>query len=589
LFEGVPADLINTLNGLAHRLTAARRSLRSSGMRRTLIPLSSLLALLCCGGVAGATPYVVYTANSETDGAVVLRTEPATGALVEISRNGSQGGLFETPFDLAIEADGNLVVADLGAPCTSGVEAPCPNDGRVIRVDPLSGRQTLVSSGGVLVDTAGIAVAPDGALYVVDNLAADNDGAVVRIDPRTGAQTVVSEGDRLDLPFGIALDRDGRLVVANRVSPGAVLGTCLASGRIVRVDPSTGAQTVVAESLLPLIDLIGWPLGLAIDRDGTIILANECSLLSTLTGGVGLVRVNPLGGLLSVLTPNSPADILQTPERIALAPSGDYLVSDFTAGDGDGGIVAVSASNGAQTLLRSDPLFNHPLGIAAVVNHPPTAALSVDPGLVAAGQAVRLDGSGSRDPDAQRLVYEWDLNGDGTFEAGSGTNPTASRTFTVDGTATVRVRVNDPHGGRAVAEARATVDGSMPVITGARTTAKVLAVGRRPPKRRRPPRSTSVRFGLSEQATVTVSVERARSGRRRSGVCRPRAKRGRRCLIWSRARRIVRSAQAGSNAIPVRAKGLSPGRFRLGLQAVDRVGNSSTRRTLPLRVVRLRN
>ena len=551
-------------------------------MRRTLILLSSLVALLCCGGVAPAAqgePYVVYTANSFANGAVILRTDPATGELVEISRNGAQGSFFQRPFDLAVEADGSLVVADMGEPCTAQME-PCPHDGRVIRVDPLTGRQVLVSSGGELVDTAGIAVAPNGALYVVDNLAADDDGGVLRIDPGTGAQTMISRGGGLlephfDLPFGVAFDRDGSLLVTNRGAPGS---SCLNIGSVIRVDPTTGARSAVASGVL----LLSLPFGLVVDPQGRIVFSNEC-------GDHALVRITSLLPLiLDGLTSPSPG-VLTIAERIALTPGGGFLVTDFGPTPGDGGIVAVPADGGTPTLLRTDPLFNHPLGIAAVVNHPPAAALTVDPGVVAAGRPVRLDGSGSRDPDGHRLVYEWDLDGDGTFEAGSGSNPTATRSFTVDGIATVRVRVNDPHGGRAVAEALATVDGSMPVITGARTGAKVLGVGRRPRTRRRPPRATTLRFGLSEEATVTVTLERARSGRRRNGACRPRAKRGRRCLIWSRARRTTRVAQAGRNAIPVRAKGLSPGRFRLVLQAVDRVGNTSTRRTLPLRVVRFRD
>ena len=86
---------------------------------------------------------MVYTANNyATKGAVILHTDPAAGSLVEISRNGPQGTLFERPFDLALEADGDILVADMGAPC---LVSRCDNDGRIIRVDPITGRQTLLA------------------------------------------------------------------------------------------------------------------------------------------------------------------------------------------------------------------------------------------------------------------------------------------------------------------------------------------------------------------------------------------------------------------------------------------------------------
>ena len=97
-----------------------------------------------------------------------------------------------------------------------------------------------------------------------------------------------------------------------------------------------------------------------------------------------------------------------------------------------------------------------------------------------------------------------------------------------------------------------------------------------------------MRFRLSEAAKVTLSVDRARSGRRRAdGPCSPKAKRGRRCTAWSRARTIQRSGVVGKNGIVLRARGLKPGRFRVALTATDEVGNRSARRTLGLRVVRL--
>ncbi|HEV3378965.1 MAG TPA: PKD domain-containing protein, partial [Thermoleophilaceae bacterium] len=436
-------------------------------MRRTRILLLPLLAVTLIPASATAAPgdpYVVYTANSFATGAVILRTDPGSGSLVEISRNGPQGTLFERPYDIAVEPDGNLVVADLGVPNRK--------DGAIIRVDPLTGRQSLVSSGGEFFDPAGIAVAPDGQLFVADNRAPDNDGAVIRVDPRTGVQTLVTERSQepgrkeLDLPFGIAVESDGNLVVSNRVSPDRLPAACQALGKIVRVHPVTGHQEEVANA-----GEIAWPLGLAVAPGGDIVVANECS------GRGGVVLVEPRGRGQRQVTPNSDQDILVTPERVAFDPGGGLLVSDYSVGpDADGGIVGVDRETGAQSLVRAGELFNHPLGIAAVVNRPPSAALTLDPPVVAAGRPVRLDATRSGDPERLPLVYEWDLDGDGGFETGSGGTATASRTFATNGPATVRVRVNDPHGGRAVAEGSVLVDGALPIIDDLRRGARVLGV-----------------------------------------------------------------------------------------------------------------
>ena len=144
--EPKPADEVTGVNGVLQRLTSRPRPLRSNVMRpkRVLWPLLVALLAPSAAHAAPADPYVVYTANNYATGAVILRTDPAAGSLVEISRNGPQGTLFERPFDLALEADGDILVADMGAPC---LVSRCDNDGRIIRVDPITGRQTLLAEG----------------------------------------------------------------------------------------------------------------------------------------------------------------------------------------------------------------------------------------------------------------------------------------------------------------------------------------------------------------------------------------------------------------------------------------------------------
>jgi hypothetical protein len=141
------------------------------------------------------------------------------------------------------------------------------------------------------------------------------------------------------------------------------------------------------------------------------------------------------------------------------------------------------------------------------------------------------------------------------------------------------------------------------VISGLRRGAGVLAVGpgardaratdrrRKAPRGGRPPSATTIRFNLSEPAAVRVAVERARRGRRTAPgkQCRPRPRRGRRCIVWKQKRLLTHDGAAGANAIRLRARGLPQGRYRLVLTAQDGVGNMSAERRLGLRVVWLRS
>ena len=60
-------------------------------------------------------------------------------------------------------------------------------------------------------------------------------------------------------------------------------------------------------------------------------------------------------------------------------------------------------------------------------------------------QPTVLDGSRSTD-DGSIARYQWDLNGDGTFETDTAAVPRATHTFTATGPATVGLKVTDNDG-----------------------------------------------------------------------------------------------------------------------------------------------
>ncbi len=87
--------------------------------------------------------------------------------------------------------------------------------------------------------------------------------------------------------------------------------------------------------------------------------------------------------------------------------------------------------------------------LAAGANTPPTASFSATPNPVNTGQTVSFDGAASGDPDGTLAKYEWDLDGNGSYETDTGTTRTASRAYTQTGAVTVGLRVTDNEGDTA--------------------------------------------------------------------------------------------------------------------------------------------
>ncbi len=103
-------------------------------------------------------------------------------------------------------------------------------------------------------------------------------------------------------------------------------------------------------------------------------------------------------------------------------------------------------------------------------------------------------------------------------------------------------------------------------------------------------------FRLSETATTTFRVQRARTGRRIRGRCR-RATRRNKLLSRRRCRRYVRvrgsfkhTDGAGANSLRftgrVGGRRLRPGRYRLVARATDLAGNKSAAKTKRFRIRR---
>lgn len=201
----------------------------------------------------------------------ITRIDPRTGHQFAISEN----GLLTSLRDIAFDIDGSLLVAQGDNNSIAGL----------IRVNPKTGVQSLFSAGGV--DPHSIAVAATGEIFVVDQAA-----VVFRVDRTTGQQTTITAQGFLVAPTGITIGVGGALFVADE------------GGRqIVRVDPVTGAQTVI-------VAFSGIPSGIATERTGTLIVTD--------TQNGRLIRIDPVVGSQTVI---SSGCIFQHPSYVQVVPA----------------------------------------------------------------------------------------------------------------------------------------------------------------------------------------------------------------------------------------------------------------------------
>ena len=91
-----------------------------------------------------------------------------------------------------------------------------------------------------------------------------------------------------------------------------------------------------------------------------------------------------------------------------------------------------------------------------VQNNPPTATADVQPSNGAVPLTVQMIGSGS-DVDGHIVLYEWDFDGDGTYDWSSTTTGNTSHTYTEVGTFNAVFRVTDNEGATATAVAMTSV------------------------------------------------------------------------------------------------------------------------------------
>ncbi|MET9480165.1 PQQ-dependent sugar dehydrogenase [Streptomyces sp. NPDC006638] len=94
-------------------------------------------------------------------------------------------------------------------------------------------------------------------------------------------------------------------------------------------------------------------------------------------------------------------------------------------------------------------------------NKAPTAVVKATPSSGQAPLTVSFDAGASTDPEGGALTYQWDLNGDGTFDA---SGPRATRTYAENGQFQARLKVTDPQGKIGLTSRQISVGNTAPTV-----------------------------------------------------------------------------------------------------------------------------
>jgi len=294
---------------------------------------------------AARAPAVLVPAAAPTQPGWTARVQPLAGDGVEGSADGAAAdSRFSDPFGAAVDAYGNVFVAEGGAGHRIRRIGP---DGRVTTF--AGGRAGFADGPGTTAafDTpSGLAIDALGNLYVADT----GNNAIRKVAPDGGVSTLAGGGAagdqdgvgraaRFDGPVGVAVDRAGIVYVADTYND-----------RIRRIDKDGTVTTVAGKARPGRLDGKGaeagfdTPSGIAVDGEGVLFVAD--------TGNDALRRIGKDGVVTTLEEPADVAlrPLLHRPVALALTHDG-YL---YFGGGADGCIAQRAPDGQYRVLMDAD-------------------------------------------------------------------------------------------------------------------------------------------------------------------------------------------------------------------------------------------
>jgi hypothetical protein len=252
-----------------------------------------------------------------------------------------------------------------------------------------------------------------------------------------------------------------------------------------------------------------------------------------------------------------------------------------------------------------------PVRTCVRVHTAPTATFTATPKPADANEELTLDASDSTD-DTSIVNYEWDLDGNGTFEKNAGAAKTTKVTFPKNGAFSVGLRVTDSDGATGtttqtiqVGPVATTTKVAVPTtgsaqsappqqqsalkLSGLSLSRSAFAPVRGGAGRVQGRRGARLRVTVSEGSTLSLRFTRVQRGRRSaSGSCRIGARRGRVCTRTRYTGATSVTLRAGANDVLLtgRAGGvtLARGSYRVAVTARTADGRTTAAITKALTI-----